>query len=45
LLEGSKKVDAYQNGTVKALNRLIYEYDKDGEDSSGEESGDGRQSN
>jgi len=33
-----KKVDAYYNGTVKVLSRLVYEYDKHGEDSSGEES-------
>ena len=32
-------MDAYYNGTVKVLSRLVYEYDKIGEDSSGEESG------
>lgn len=33
-----KKVDAYYNGTVKVLSRLVYEYDNSGESSSGNES-------
>lgn len=33
------KIEAYYNGTVKVLSRLIYEYDRAEEDSSGEESG------
>ncbi|KAF8430002.1 Sec39 domain-containing protein [Tirmania nivea] len=39
-VEKLKKVDAYYNGTVKVLSRLVYEYDKSVESSIGEESRD-----